>query len=98
MLEIAMSPQSPPKVRFRQHQPWTNWAGTAQCSPEWTFYPRSLEDLIQIVHFARTTGKKIRVTGPGHYWSAWVPTDETLVCVHQIHQVRRTLSDAWHPR
>ena len=98
MPKIATSPQSPPKVRFRQHQPWTNWAGTARCCPEWTFYPRGVEDLIQIVHFARTTGRKIRVTGTGHSWSALVPTDEILVCVHQLNQVTMDLSDESHPR
>src|SRR5260370_17335461 len=93
MLEIATSPQSPPKVRFRQHQPWTNWAGTARCCPEWTFYPRDVEDLIQIVQFARTSGRKIRVTGTGHSWSALVPTDEILVCVDQLNKVTMDLSD-----
>src|SRR5260370_39707646 len=98
MLEIATCAQSHPKVRFRQHQPWTNWAGTAQWCPEWTFYPRGVEDLIQIVHFARTTGRKIRVTATGHSWTALVPTDEILVCVHQLNQVTMDLSDESHPR
>src|SRR5215472_1615924 len=80
--QIVAHPCMPPNVRYRRHQPWTNWGGTAQCTPEFTFYPRYVEDLIQIVHFARATERKIRVAGTGHSWSALVPTDDILVCIH----------------
>src|SRR5215467_1467955 len=78
--QIAMSSCLPPKVPYRRHQPWTNWGGTAQCTPEFTFYPRCVEDLMQIVHFARAAERKIRVAGTGHSWSALVPTNDILVC------------------
>jgi FAD binding domain/D-arabinono-1,4-lactone oxidase len=89
---------SPPNVLYRQYQSWTNWGETAQCTPEFTFYPQCVEDLIQIVHFARATERKIRVAGTGHSWSALVPTDEILVCIHRLNRVAMDLSDESHPR
>jgi FAD/FMN-containing dehydrogenase len=87
---------SPPNVRYRQ--PWTNWGETAQCTPELTFYPQCIEDLIHIVCFARATERKIRVAGTGHSWSALVPTDEILVCIHRLNRVAMDLSDESRPR
>jgi hypothetical protein len=57
-----------------------------------------LEDLIQIVHFARTQGKKIRVAATGHSWSALVPTQDILVFVHALNRVTMNLSEEAHPR
>jgi hypothetical protein len=88
----------PPNVRYRQHQPWTNWARTAHCRPEWTFYPRCVEDLVQIVHFARATEKKIRVAASGHSWSSLVSTAEILVHMHQFNKVQLDLSNEALPR
>ncbi|HEY7416198.1 MAG TPA: FAD-binding protein, partial [Ktedonobacteraceae bacterium] len=88
----------PPQVPYRQHQRWANWGETAHCSPEFTFYPRSVEDLEQIVHFARATGRKIRVAATGHSWSALVPTDEILVSIRHFNRVTMDLSNASQPR
>jgi len=87
-----------PNISYRQYEPWTNWGQTAQCIPEFTFYPQCVEDLIQVVRFARATERKIRVAGTGHSWSALVSTDEILVCIHHLNWVAMDLSDESHPR
>src|SRR5258708_3335903 len=84
---LTLMDKIPPNVRYRQHRLWTNWAGTARCRPAFTYYPRYVEDLIQIVHFAQATSRKIRVAATGHSWSALAPTAEILVWVHQLNRV-----------
>jgi hypothetical protein len=86
------------QIRRRQNRPWENWAKTARCRPEWSFYPHSLQELVHIVHFARGSGKRIRVAGSGHSWSALVPTEEVLVFVDQLKEVAMDFSDPAHPR
>src|SRR5215467_3267098 len=96
--QIATSSCLPPRVPYRRHLTWINWGRTAQCTPEFTFYPQCVEDLFQIVRFARATGWKIRVDGTGHSWSALVPTNDVLVCIHRLNKVEMDLSDESHPR
>lgn len=88
----------PQHIRYRQHQAWENWGQTAHCRPELSFYPERVDDLIQIVNFAREQGKQIRVAATGHSWSALVPTDEILVFVHKLNKVMMDLIDDAHPR
>ncbi len=88
----------PDNIRFRRNQVWENWGGTARCQPDFSFYPKSVDELIQIVHFAREKGCQIRVAASGHSWSTLVPTDEILVFVHELNKVMMDLSDDSHPR
>jgi hypothetical protein len=85
-------------VQYRTNQTWENWGRTARCQPEFSFYPEHVEDLIQIVEFARERGKCIRVVGSGHSWSGLVPTDGVLVYVQRLNHVSMDLSDEAHPR
>ncbi len=74
----AAAPQAsidfPGTVRYYRDRHWQNWGQTARCRPAFTFYPHTLEKLIQIVHFAREHGRHLRAVGSGHSWSALVPT------------------------
>ena len=88
----------PRNIKYRRHQAWKNWGQTAHCKPEFSFYPKRLEDLIQIVNFARNRGRKIRVAASGHSWSTLVPTDDILVYVHGLNKVDMDFSDTEHPR
>lgn len=88
----------PPHVRHGRRQRWVNWARTASCRPEFTFHPGHVDDLIEIVGFARATGRRVRVAASGHSWSAIVPTDDVLVSVRQLNSVTMDLSDTSHPR
>lgn len=97
--EIIQSEDSLPiHIRHVRQQAWENWGGTARCQPEFSFYPQQLDDLIQIVNFARKRGLKIRVAASGHSWSDLVPTDNVLVYVHQLNSVALDLSDETCPK
>ena len=79
-------------------RPWRNWAGDVRCTPELTFEPRSVEDLVAIVRFAVGTGRKLRVVGSGHSWSALVPTDDIMVRAERLDRVYVEGVDTEHPR
>jgi D-arabinono-1,4-lactone oxidase/FAD binding domain-containing protein len=90
---------SPPaQINYRSQQVWENWGRTARCQPEFSFYPQRVEDLIQIVDFARERGKQVRVAASGHSWSTLVPTDGVLVYIHQLNKVTMDFSDELHSR
>src|ERR1051326_2758659 len=63
----------------RPGRPWRNWSRNLGADPERVFYPKTLDDVIAIVHLARVEKKKIRVAGNSHSWSPLVPTNEFLV-------------------
>ena len=96
-LQVGDSKFSSP-VLYRMNQTWENWGRTARCQPEFSFYPECVEDLIQIIQFARERDKRIRVVGSGHSWSGLVPTDGVLVYVQQLNNVSIDLSDDSYPR
>ena len=96
--KVAVRSNLPPDVPYLRNQLWINWGRTARCAPEFTFYPRSVDDLQQIVHFARATGRKLRVAASGHSWSALVPTNEILVSIRHLNQVVMDLSDGTNPQ
>jgi len=85
-------------IRYVQNQAWGNWAKTAHCVPAFSFYPQHVEDLMQIIEFARECGKRVRVAASGHSWSELVPTDGILVFIHQLNKVTLDLSDDSQPR
>ena len=95
---IASEVPSPLHIRHAQNDLWENWGRTARCQPEFSFYPECVEDLIQIIQFARERDKRIRVVGSGHSWSGLVPTDGVLVYVQQLNNVSIDLSDDSYPR
>jgi hypothetical protein len=77
---------------------WSNWGRTAHCQPDYFFHARTVDDLRQIIGFARDEGRRIRAVATGHSWSAIVPTDEILVNVQALNRVHLDLRDADHPR
>lgn len=50
------------------------WANTYQCSPQFYFQPKTLEDIKNIVNNARKLNKKLMVVGSGHS-----PSDLTII-------------------
>jgi FAD/FMN-containing dehydrogenase len=96
--EIKASEVSAPvHIRHTQNHLWENWGRTARCQPQFSFYPQSIEDLIEIVHFARARGLPVRVAASGHSWSTLVLTDGVLVYIHALNHVSLDLSDESHP-
>ena len=88
---------APAHIRHSRNDLWENWGRTARCQPQFSFYPQRVDDLIEIVDFARARGLPIRVAASGHSWSTLVPTDGVLVYIHGLNQVTLDLSDEEHP-
>ncbi len=82
----------------RQGARWTNWAGNQQAWPERIVVPQSRGDLVEIVRAARQLGRRIRVCGEGHTFSALVPTDDFLVDVRSLRRVELDLEHPDGPR
>jgi hypothetical protein len=97
-MTTAHAARNVPAIRHSLNTPWKNWAGNVRCQPEHTFFARSVEDLSQIVRFAREHGRRVRAVATGHSWSPLVPTDEVLVDITGLHHVALDLSDATAPR
>ncbi|MGH2759695.1 MAG: FAD-binding protein [Actinomycetota bacterium] len=88
----------PASISHRSDRPWSNWGRTSSCRPGHSFFPRRVEDLVEIVRFARERGLGVRPVGSGHSWSPLVTTDDVLVYVQNLNDVAVDLSDDEHPR
>ena len=76
---------------------WSNWGQTHFVTPAEIFHPTSVDDLKKIVKRARNEGRKVRVCGDGHSWSALVPTEDFLVFVSKMDKVEVDKSDPLRP-
>jgi hypothetical protein len=76
---------------------WTNWGRTQSIKPAEIFHPQSVDDLKAIVKRARNEGRKVRVCGDGHSWSALVPTPDFMVFMSKLDQVAVNTSDPARP-
>jgi L-gulonolactone oxidase len=81
---------------FTRH-PWKSWAGLHACAPQTCFYPETVDDLVTIVREAARSGKKVRVVGSGHSFSALCPTDDFLVFTARMRKVEVDLRDPARP-
>jgi hypothetical protein len=81
----------------RRGRRWHNWSHNVTAFPERVFHPKTLDDVVAIIHMARTEQKKIRVAGDSHSWSPLVPTDDYLVVTKEMKGVSVDLSDPEHP-
>ncbi|MFV9506503.1 MAG: FAD-binding protein, partial [Oscillochloridaceae bacterium umkhey_bin13] len=88
----------PMTLTARPDRPWMNWARTVGCLPALSCYPRSTDDLCQIVRFAHGAGRRVRAVGAGHSWSALVPTTDILVYMAGLDDVVMDLRNPAQPR
>jgi len=93
-----VSDPTAPSIQHDRRRVWKNWAQTVQCTPEYTFFARTADDLSKVVHFARETGYHLRAVATGHSWSAIVATDEILVDITALNRVTLYLNDPAAPR
>lgn len=63
---------------------WKNWSGNVKCDPKSIEYPSSEEEVIKIVKEAKSAGKKIRMVGSGHSFSAVVASDQILMSLDKM--------------
>ena len=66
---------------------FVNWARTHQSLSENYFQPASEAEVVELVARAKSEGKKIRVVGTGHSWSAIVCTGEWLVNLDRLNSI-----------
>lgn len=85
-------------MRISRGTQWTNWAGNQCAWPDQIWVPQSRADLVAIVHAARQQGRRIRVCGEGHTFSALVPTNDFLVDVRALRRVDLDLDHPEGPR
>lgn len=64
----------------------TEWK-TVTFSHESRVYPRSQEEVVEIVNHARTTGRKIKVVGGGHSFNNNVKTTDILMDLRFLNQI-----------
>lgn len=63
---------------------WKNWAGNVECTAEQIFYPRTEQEIVEIIHQAKAEGKRIRVVGEGHSFSQLIETDSYILSLRMM--------------
>lgn len=58
---------------------WSNWAGNVECVAEHIFYPRTEDEIVEIIQLATKEEKRIRVVGEGHSFSPLIATDHFII-------------------
>lgn len=66
---------------------WSNWAGTARCSPQTYAIARSEADVATLVRAARERGVPVRAAGAGHSFAPLACTPGMLVDVRRLRGV-----------
>ncbi|HEV3193474.1 MAG TPA: FAD-binding protein [Polyangiaceae bacterium] len=65
---------------------WTfrNWGGNHSFTPDDTFSPQSLDELLQTVERYGIAGRKIKAVGGLHSWSACAVAEDVCVRMHRL--------------
>lgn len=93
----SLEDEARPHGRVEPIGVWENWAGTQSCVPCARYYPRTREELIEIVREAKRAGRRVRVVGAGHSWPALSPTTDVLVFIAGLNAVSVDTSDPQRP-
>ena len=67
---------------------WSNWAGNQTSNPLSIKKPKNEEEVVTIVKEAKNRGLKVKVVGSGHSFTGIGVTDEVLVSLDEISDVR----------
>lgn len=67
------------KTVAKKSTKWSNWAGNVNCYAEGVFYPRTEQEVQEIIAKAKTEQKTIRVVGSGHSFSQLIATNDFIV-------------------
>lgn len=67
-----------------EHPPWTNWAGNESCRPQEIAFPRTEDEVSEIIASATHRGLPIRVVGAGHSFSTICLTDGVLISLDRM--------------
>jgi L-gulonolactone oxidase len=66
---------------------WRNWDGRQHCVPQVVERPRNVLELHGALDRAQQAGRKVRVAGSGHSFTALVPTDGSLISMERMNRV-----------
>ena len=72
------------------HPLFTNWAGNESCRPQQITYPRTEDEVSEIISSATRQGLPIRVVGAGHSFSKVCLTEGVLISLDQMAGILRT--------
>ena len=67
-----------PVVAYRQER-FQNWGCTVQARPQYTFEPRTVKGIQNIVLFAKRENLRVRVAGSTHSWSSVYGEDNEIL-------------------
>ncbi|MGI9603965.1 MAG: D-arabinono-1,4-lactone oxidase, partial [Acidimicrobiales bacterium] len=65
-------------------KPWRNWAGNQVCLPAARAQPRSTDEVAAIVAAAHAAGRRVKVFGAGHSFTAAACTDGVLMSLDHL--------------
>ena len=63
---------------------WRNWAGNQSSTPVRVERPRSEAEVVALVKVAAAEGRRVKVVGAGHSFTAIARTDEVLVTLDEM--------------
>jgi L-gulono-1,4-lactone dehydrogenase len=63
---------------------WRNWSGNQRATPASVEHPRNADDVSRSVKRAVAAGRRLRVAGTGHSFTAAAVTDGTLLQLDQF--------------
>ncbi|KAG0055291.1 hypothetical protein BGZ83_009049 [Gryganskiella cystojenkinii] len=84
VLNTILHPSPEPHGKISKDGHFTNWGGNQSFKPTEILNPKTLDDLVDIIHKAQKTGKNIRAVGSGHSWSSTSVTDGYLVQMNKM--------------
>ena len=75
-------------MKTRSSNTWSNWAGNQTSNPLSIKKPRNEQEVVGIVKEAKKRGLKVKVVGSGHSFTAIAVTDEVLIRLDEIVDIR----------
>ncbi len=75
-----------------------NWGGNLSFTPAEIKYPKSENEIVEVIRKANAENRNIRIKGSGHSWTRLIPTDSILISLDQyqgiisIHKEKRLVT------
>ncbi|RED56830.1 D-arabinono-1,4-lactone oxidase [Cohnella lupini] len=63
---------------------WRNWSGIVRAKPRSVLYPSHIDEVVEAVNQCRREGRKLRVIGSGHSFTALVASDDMLLSLDRM--------------
>ena len=76
------------RLKTRSSNTWSNWAGNQTSNPLSIKKPRNEQEVVDIVKEAKKRGLKVKVVGSGHSFTGIAVTDEVLISLDEIVDIR----------